>query len=132
MSPKFLATRPGDRAQARARRDVARKYLEVAELAATEDGAAVNVCVGVAVLSGIAAGDSICLAASGERYSGTDHAAAADLLSRTSRERGKDLRRLAALKPASHYGERLLAPRDRTAALRAARRLLDDADRRLA
>ena len=39
-----------------------------------------NVCVGLAVLAGIAAGDAICLSATGERYAGTDHPADADLV----------------------------------------------------
>ncbi|AWB93414.1 hypothetical protein [Aeromicrobium chenweiae] len=62
-----------------------RKYLEVAELVASEDGAAINVCVGTAVLAGIAAADAICAAALGEDYSGTDHAAAASLLEARAR-----------------------------------------------
>lgn len=66
-----------------ARARVAAKYLEVAELVATEEqGEAINVCIGLCVLGGIAAGDAICLIATGERYSGLDHAAAADLLER--------------------------------------------------
>jgi len=38
MSPKKITTRKADRSVARGRRDVAAKYLEVAELVATEDG----------------------------------------------------------------------------------------------
>lgn len=37
------------------------KYFEVAQLVEAEDGAALNVCVGVAVLAGIAAADAICV-----------------------------------------------------------------------
>lgn len=45
------------------------RYLEVAELAAAEEGAgANNVVVGIAVLAGIAASDAICLVATGSRY----------------------------------------------------------------
>lgn len=130
MSPKKLTTRPEDRSQARPRRRIAEKYLEVAELIAAEDGAAVNVCVGLCVLAGIAAGDAICIAATGERYSGQDHAAAAELLARVDLERGKSLRDLVALKPAAHYGTALLTDRDRKAALRAASVLVLDARRR--
>lgn len=130
MSPRRLTTRAGDDAQARGRRNVAEKYLEVADVVAVEDGTAVNVCVGLAVLAGIAASDAICLTATGERYSGTDHAAAAELLGRVDAPMGKHLRRLVALKPASHYGERLLDGTDRAAALRAAQALVSEAVRR--
>lgn len=127
MSPKKLSTRKGTRAEAAGRRRVAEKYLEVASIAATEDGTAVNVAIGIAVLAGIAAGDAICLAATGERYSGTDHGAAAELLSRIDPARGAELADLVALKPGSHYGQALLTARDRTRALRAAQRLVADA-----
>lgn len=124
MSPRRLTTRPADREEGRARSRIAVKYLEVAELVDSEDGTAVNVCVGLAVLAGIAAGDAICIAATGERHAGADHAAAADLLGRVDRAAGRHLRRLIAYKPASHYGERLLSSADRLAALRAARALV--------
>lgn len=130
MSPKKLHTRPGDAAQARSRRVIAQKYLEVAELVATEDGVSVNVCVALEVLAGIAAGDAICLSATGERYSGPDHSAAADLLARVDAGAGRDLQRLVALKAASHYGERLLDDNDRKAALRAAGALVNGASDR--
>lgn len=112
------------------RRRIAQKYIEVAELIATEDGAAINVSVGLAVLAGIAAGDAICVAATGERYSGQDHAGAAELLGRVDRYLGGRLRDLVDLKPASHYGERLLNVRDRTRAIGAARALVDNAAER--
>lgn len=132
MTPKKLPTRPGDRGNALARARVAAKYLEVAELAATEEqGEAINVCVGLCVLSGIAAGDAICLVATGERYSGSDHAAAAELLERVHAESGKRLRTLVRLKPVSHYGDMLLSEQERTAAVRAAKALVDEASRRL-
>lgn len=93
---------------------IAQKYLEVAEVIATEDGTAINVAVGLAVLACIAAADSICIAATGERYSGQEHAAAAELLGRVDRDLGRRLRDLVDLKPASRYGESLLNVRDRT------------------
>lgn len=127
MNPKKLPVRSGDKGQARSRRRIAAKYLEVAELVAAEDGAAINVCVGLAVLAGIAAGDAICLAATGERYSGADHPAAAELLGRVNAKDGSHLFKLVALKPASHYGHALLAAPDRDAALDAARALVEAA-----
>jgi hypothetical protein len=127
VTPKKLTTTSGSLGAARNRRLVAEKYLEVAELAAVEDGAAVNVAVGVAVLAGIAAGDAICTAAIGEFYSGQDHAAAADLLGRVDGALGKRLHELADLKPAAHYGSRLLTVKDRTRALRHAEALVAEA-----
>jgi hypothetical protein len=111
---------------------LAAKYLEVADLVAAEEkGEAINVCVGLCVLAGIAAGDAICLVATGERYSGLDHAAAAELLERVHAESGKRLRTLVRLKPVSHYGDTLLTEQERTAALRAAKALVGEALGRL-
>lgn len=130
MSPKKLTTRRADLGEGRGRRRIAEKYLQVAELIETEDGTAVNVCVGVAVLAGIAAADAICIAAIGERYAGPDHAAAADLLSQVDPATGKRLRELIDLKPGSHFGFSLLTAADRTKALRAAKALTEEAARR--
>lgn len=127
MSPKKLITRTAEPAWARGRRRVAVKYYEVADLIATEDGAAINVCVGLCILSGIAAGDAICAAATGERYSGRDHMAAAELLSRVDPEAGRRLRDLVALKPPAHHGDGLLKVADRNVALRASAALVEAA-----
>lgn len=124
MTPKKLVTARAGQAQARVRRRVAQKYLEVAELVQDEGGSAVNVCVGLAVLAGIAAGDAICIVGTGERYAGQDHHAAAELLERVDADLGKRLRRLIALKPSAHYGDDLLDEGDRTKALRAASALV--------
>jgi hypothetical protein len=132
VTPKKLPTRAGDRGSATARAGLAAKYLQVAELVATEEkGEAINVCVGLCVLAGIAAGDAICLMATGERYSGLDHVAAAELLARVHAESGKRLRTLVRLKPVSHYGDTLMSEQERTAGLRAAKALVDEALRRL-
>lgn len=118
-------TSPGGRGEARNRRLIAQRYLEVAELATAEQGAATNnVVVGVAALAGIAAGDAICLAATGRRYAGTNHAEAADVLGQTDRALGNELAKLARLKPAAHYGNQFIGDSARTQALRAARRLV--------
>ena len=127
MTPKKLTTRQADPGQAKARRVIAAKYLEVAELISSEDGATLNVCVGLAVLAGIAAGDAICIAAIGERYAGRDHVAAAELLERVDAGSGKRLRQLVGLKPGSHYGEDLLSDADRKTALRCAAALVKEA-----
>jgi hypothetical protein len=130
MSPKKLTTRDADKPWARGRRDVGAKYLEVAELAATEDGEAINVCVGLAVLAGIAAADAICVSALGHYYSGSDHAAAADLLGRVDKVLASRLRSLISLKPGAHYGNALLTSAQRASALRAAHVLVDEARQR--
>lgn len=75
VTPREIRTRRADRAEARQRLGIAKKYLEVAELVEGEPGAGANVCVGLAVLAAIAASDALCIDATGERYSGTDHAA---------------------------------------------------------
>ena len=116
---------PGDRGQAKARRIIAARYLDVAELAATEEGpGANNVVIGIAVLSGIAASDAICIAATGSRYSGDDHAEAARVLGRVDRALGNELSKLVRLKPGAHYGSTFISDTDRVRALRAARRLV--------
>ena len=130
MSPKKLSTRPATRAEAVGRRRIAEKYLELAEVAAADGGEAINVAIGVAVLAGIAASDAICIAAIGERYSGQDHAAGAELLGRVDAGLGGRLRDLAELKGKSHYGQSLLSGRDRDRAMRAARSLVEGARQR--
>jgi hypothetical protein len=124
MSPARLPTSPGDRGQARARRRIAEKYLEVAELVSLEGGMTNNVCVGLAVLAGIAAGDAICLMSDGQRYSGQNHNDAATLLERHHRESGRRLHKLVGLKPESHYGYGLISDEERNNALAWARQLV--------
>lgn len=124
-------SRRGTAADARNRRIIAMRYLEVAVLAATEEGpGANNVVVGIAVLAGIAASDAICLAATGSRYAGDDHAEAARVLGRTDRALGNELAKLVRLKPGAHYGSTFISDNDRTRALRAARKLVDAATSR--
>jgi hypothetical protein len=127
MSPKAVQTRTTQPGEGRGRRQVAEKYLEVAMLIDSEDGTAINVCVGVAVLAGIAAADAICAASIGERYSGSDHFAAADVLGRVSAKLGKQLRELVTLKATSRYGHGLLSAAQRKTALLCASALVADA-----
>lgn len=131
MTPKKIPTRASDRAEARARLRIGKKYLDVADLLAQEDGESINVCVGVAVLAGIAAADAICTVALGERYSGPDHKAAITLLARVDQSLSKRLSRLITLKSDSQYGAGLLNSHDRGIALREAATLIDEAERRL-
>jgi hypothetical protein len=127
MSPKKVQTRKVQPGEGRGRRQVAEKYLEVASLIDSEDGTAINVCVGVAVLAGIAAADAICAAALGERYSGPDHDVAVEVLSRVDAKLGKQLRDLVTLKTTSHYGFGLLTPSQRKTAVRCATALVANA-----
>lgn len=74
------------RADARTRLKTARMYLTAAELILEEPAdESATVATGNAVLAGIAASDAICAHASGERYHGPDHRAAADHLERVNR-----------------------------------------------
>mgnify|MGYP001402764203 CR=1 FL=1 len=130
MTPRQHRSRPGGMTEARRRAAIAASYLELAELAATEDGPAVNTSIGNAVLAGIAAGDAICLAAIGERYAGQDHNAASDFLERVDPGLGRRLRTIVAMKTAAHYGDSILTGTDRTAALRQASALVEEANRR--
>lgn len=88
------------RADARTRLKTARMYLTAAELA------------------GIAAADAICAHASGERYRGPDHRAAADHLERVTGDAG-------------HYGVSNVTRTNATKALRRATRLVDAATTRV-
>lgn len=124
-------SRSGSAADARNRRVIAARYLEVADLAATEEGpGANNVVVGIAVLAGIAASDAICLAATGSRYAGEDHAEAARVLARTDKALGAELSKLVRLKSGAHYGSAFISDGDRVRALRAATTLVDAATSR--
>lgn len=86
--------------------------------------------VGIAVLAGIAAADAICLAATGSRYAGEDHAEAARVLARTDRKLGGELSKLVRLKPGAHYGSTFISTSDRVRALRAATTLVEAATSR--
>ena len=119
------------RTEGAARRRIAAKYLEVAQIAATEDGAAINVAVGIAVLAGIATSDAICAAALGERYAGQDHASAVQVLKRVDTTLARKLKHLVDMKPASHYGDALLTSDDRDRAIRAAASLVQAARDRI-
>lgn len=131
MSPTRVVVRPMSKTEGAARRRIAAKYLEVAEIAATEDGESVNVAVGIAVLAGIAASDAICAAALGERYAGQDHAAAVQVLKRVDAALARTLKKLVDMKPGSHYADALLSPADRDRAIRAASDLVQAARERI-
>lgn len=123
--------RKGTPADARNRRLIATRYLEIAELATGEEvPGANNVVVGVAVLAGIAASDAISIAATGSRYAGEDHMEAASVLARVDQSLAAELTKLIRLKPSAHYGSTFISIADRTRALRAATKLVDAANQR--
>ena len=66
----------------------------------------------------VAPGKIVELNGVGERYSGQDHDAAAEVLGRVDLRLGKLLRDLVTLKTTSHYGFGLLSPAQRRPALR--------------
>lgn len=121
------------RADGRARLRTARMYLTAAELIIDEAAdEAATAATGNAVLAGIAAADAICAVASGERYRGPDHRAAADHLERVTGDKalGRTLRELVDLKDAGHYGVSNVSRTNATKALRRAARLVDAATAR--
>jgi hypothetical protein len=67
VTPKRLTTRRVEKPWGQGRSRVAQKYYEAADLVASEGGEPINVCVGLCVLAGFAAGDAICVAAIGEQ-----------------------------------------------------------------
>src|SRR5438132_11832111 len=75
-------TQPCDRNAAKTRIAHARKFLEVAELVASETGIeeSKSCAAALAVLAGIAAVDAACCAILGRRPRGQDHRQAADLV----------------------------------------------------
>lgn len=120
--------------EARTRRSHARKFLEVAELASSEqahDPEYASVAASLAVLAGIAASDAACCKALGERSRSPDHHDAESLLrgiSRGGAAATRNLHSLIDLKDAAHYGMFDVSATDLRRALRRARSLLEFAD----
>ena len=120
-------------AEARSRRSHARRFLEVAEIAAGEgdrDPEYASVAASLAVLAGIAAADAACCKALGERSRSQDHRDAARLLSRIAGGAGaaRQLRELISLKDTAHYGFFDVSRGELRKALRRARALLGFAE----
>jgi hypothetical protein len=99
-----------DHNQARTRMTHANKFLDVAELVASdvdvEPGTA-SVAAALAVLAGIAASDVACCAKLGRRFRGQDHRQAVNLVRQVSAggpEAAKNLSQLLDLKDTAYYG----------------------------
>lgn len=126
-------TQPCSAAEARARLDHARKFLEVAELTASEReiAASGNVAGALAVLAGIAATDAACCKALGVRSRGQDHRQAADLVEQiepSGKDAAKALRRLLDHKDAAEYGFTRVAGQTLVALMRRAEDLVGFAE----
>jgi hypothetical protein len=121
--------RPCDAADARKRLADAKKYLEVAELVASEDSLeSHNVAAGLAVLAGIAAADAACCKALGESSRGPDHRDAATCLRRITpggEAAANDFERLVGLKDKAYYSFLNVSGQDRAGALRRTTQLVD-------
>ena len=118
---------------ARTRRSHARKFLEVAEIAADEkdqDPEYASAAASLAVLAGIAAADAACCKALGVRSRSEDHHDAERLLQRLSGGgiAARHLRDLLDLKDAAHYGFIDVSRPELRKALRRARSLLEFTD----
>lgn len=118
---------------ARIRRSHARKFLEVAELAADEtdqDVEYASVAASLAVLAGIAAADAACCKALGERSRSQDHHEAEKFLRRIAggSAAARQLRDLINVKDAAQYGFLDVSRPELRKALRRARALLEFAD----
>jgi hypothetical protein len=122
-------SRQCDGEDARKRYRDAEKYLEVAELVATEDSLeSHNVATGLAVLAGIAAADAACCKALGESSRGPDHQDAVLFLRRIAPNgdaAATNFERLVGLKDKAHYSFLNVSAQDRKAALRRAQSLLE-------
>ncbi len=108
----------------------ARKFLEVAEMTAGEDGDVeyASAAATLAVLAGIAASDAACCAALGRRSRAQDHQQAAKLVGQVEPggdQAAKALRRLLSLKDEAQYGFFDVGGQDLQAAIRQARTLVD-------
>jgi hypothetical protein len=114
--------------EARTRAKIARKYLEMAELADSENAPeGKNVAAGNAVLAGIAAADAICCVRLRRRHRGQDHAGAVTLLHAVDPDGSKladALTAVLAVKDPAHYGTVFVTDARLRSALRAASRLV--------
>lgn len=135
MTPRQAGrTQVCGRPQAKTRLSHARKFLDAAELIATDidaDEANASVAASLAVLAGIAASDAACCARLGRRSRAQDHHDAERLLAEIvpgGRDAAKELRRLLDLKDAAQYGVMHVSVTGLRSALRRARSLLRFAD----
>ena len=130
MAGKEGRTQTCGRSEARTRLAHARKFLEVAELVASEEqiDESASCAAALAVLAGIAAADAACCAVLGRRSRGQDHKQAADLVEQIApkgKEAAKALRELLDVKDTAQYGLVHVTRPRLTAAIRRARYLVE-------
>ncbi len=122
-------------AEARARREHARKFLEVANLVALEEPdnpESCNVAASLAVLAGIAACDAACCDVLGRRSRGQDHRDAEALIAQIQPDgvaASRQLRRLLNAKDTAQYGFINLGAAELRGVMRQANHLLAFAER---
>ena len=120
--------------QARIRLRHAQLYLQVAQtVLAEETSEETTVATGNAVLAAIAAGDALCCARAGERYRGSDHRLAADLLEQVTGDRRLAglLRDVLDLNDIGHYGPVDVQLARATSAVRKAEEIVTTAARQV-
>ena len=130
MARRLTRLRPCSRADGRVRLAQATLYLEVAEVAMTDEQSEhTTVATGNAVLAAIAASDALCCALSGQHHRGEDHRAAADYLEEVTGDRqlAAALRDALDLKDSGHYGLANVSKTNAAKAIRRARKLVDAA-----
>jgi len=130
MARRLTRLRPCNRADARVRLAQATLYLEVAEVAMTDEQSEhTTVATGNAVLAAIAAPDALCCALSGQHHRGEDHRAAADYLEEVTGDRqlAAALRDALDLKDSGHYGLANVSKTNAAKAIRRACKLVDAA-----
>ena len=133
--PRATRTSSGGAAEAAARLNTARAYLETAELVANERRQGFsNVTAGLSILAGIAASDAICCVRLGRYHRREDRRRATELL-QTATPDGRDLavrlERLLELKDTAHYGATLVTHTNANLAVRWARQLVSRAQEEL-
>ena len=121
-------------AEARARREQAKAFIDVAEMVLGDPAPQThaNVAVALAVLAAIAASDAICGLRLGRYSRGQDHDSAAALLETVDLPDSTlpaKLRRVLASKDNVHYSPRLISKTNAQALVRQARVLVDAAER---
>lgn len=118
------------REEARTRQGQAKKFLEVADLVASEPDSA-SVSASLAVLAGIAASDASCCRALGRRSRSQNHHDAEALVKQIEpggANAANQLRRLIDLKDQAHYGLFDVSGSDLHRAIGQAKRLIEFAD----
>ena len=128
-----IRTASCDRRDAEARLAQAKKFLELADVVATEreQSAAADGAASLGILAGIAASDAACCVVLGRRSRSQSHTDA-ELLLREIKPAGdqaaKALRRLLSIKDKANYGIESVSGKDLNAVLKHAKTLVDFAE----